>query len=72
MNQSEYLAITFKLLKAPEKSRAQGTIRFGFAFASNWLKNLRETFKPITKHSNHNRLVTNYVVQLRYAYKFIV
>ena len=36
MNQSEFLATTFKLLKAREKSRVRGAICFGFA--SNWLK----------------------------------
>ena len=56
MNQSEYLAITCDLLKAREKSRVQGVIDFGFA--SNWLKNLHKTFKPITKCSNHNRVIT--------------
>ena len=40
MNQSEFLAITCNLLKAREKSRAQGAI--GFDFASHWLKNWRE------------------------------
>ena len=57
MNQSEYLAITCNLVKAREKSRVQEVI--GFGFASNWLKNLRETFKTITKCSNHNRLTTS-------------
>ena len=50
MNQSEFLAITCNMLKAKEKSRVQGAI--GFAFASHWLKNLRQIFEPITKHSN--------------------
>ena len=36
MNQSEFLAITFILLKAREKSRVQGAI--GFSFPSHWLK----------------------------------
>jgi len=56
MNQSEYLTITWNLLKAQEKSRVQGSIGFGFAY--NWLKNLRKTFKPITKGSNHYRVIT--------------
>ena len=30
----------------------------GFAFASHWLKNWRESFKPITKRSNRNHVVT--------------
>ena len=54
MNQSEYLAITCNLLKAREKSRVQGAI----GFASTCLKNWRETFKPITKRSNRNRVIT--------------
>ena len=56
MNQSEFLAITCDLLKAWEKSCIQGAI--GFGFASNWPKNLRETFKPITKCSNRNHVIT--------------
>ena len=56
MNQSEFLAITLNLLKAREISRVQGKI--GFGFASHWLKNWREIFKPITKGSNHNHVIT--------------
>ena len=56
MNQSQFLAITCKLLKAREKSRVHGAIRFGFA--SHWLKNWRESFKPITKNSNRNHVIT--------------
>ena len=56
MNQSEFLEITCNLLKAREKSRVQGAI--GFSFASNWLKTRRETFKPITKRSNRNHVIT--------------
>ena len=47
MNQSQFLAITCNSLKAREKSRVQGAIALGFA--SHWLKNWRESFKPITK-----------------------
>ena len=36
MNQSEFLAIPCKVLKAREKSRVRGAI--GFSFASHWLK----------------------------------
>ena len=43
------------MLKAPEKWRIQGAI--GFGLASHWLKNWREIFKPITKHSNRNRVI---------------
>ena len=32
MNQSEFLAIAYHLLKAREKSRVQGAIGFGFGF----------------------------------------
>ena len=56
MNQSEFLAITCNSLVAREKSRVQGTIGFGFAF--HWLKNRRESFKPITKRSNRNLVIT--------------
>ena len=52
MNQSQFLAITCKSLEAREKSRVHGA--FDFGFASHWLKNWRESFKPITKLSNRN------------------
>ena len=39
MNQSQFLAITCKSLKAREKLRVHGAIDFGFA--SHWLKNWR-------------------------------
>ena len=55
MNQLEFLAITGNLLRAWEKSLAQGAI----GFASHWLKNWREIFESITnKRSNRNRAVT--------------
>ena len=57
MNQLESLAVTCNLLKAREKSRVQGAI--GFAFVSHWLKNWRGIFKPITKRSNLNRVITS-------------
>ena len=56
MNQSQFLAITCNSLKAREKSRVHGAI--GFGFASHWLKNWRESFKPITKCSNRNHVIT--------------
>ena len=56
MNQSQFLAVTWNLLKAREKSHAHGAI--GFGFASHWLKNWRESFKPITKCSNRNHAIT--------------
>ena len=39
-----------------EKSRVHGAI--GFGFDSHWLKNWRESFKPITKRSNRNHVIT--------------
>ena len=47
MNQSQFLAITCNSLEARRRSRVHGVIDFGFAF--HWLKNWRESFKPITK-----------------------
>ena len=58
MNQSQFLAITCNLLKAQEKSRVHGAI--GFGFASHWLKNRLESFKPIIKRSNRNHVITFY------------
>ena len=56
MNQSKFLAITCNSLKPREKSRVHGAI--GFGFASHWLKNWRESFKPITKRSNRDHVIT--------------
>ena len=56
MNQSQFRAITCNLLTEREKSRVHDAIRFGFA--SHWLKNWRESFKPIIKHSNRNHVIT--------------
>ena len=56
MNQSQFPAIICSSLKAREESRVHGAI--GFGFASHWLKNWRESFKPITKRSNRNRVIT--------------
>ena len=53
MNQSQFLAITCNSLEAREKSRV-----LGFGFDSHWLKNWRESFKPITKLSNRNYGIT--------------
>ena len=55
MNQSQFLA-TCNSLEAREKSRVRGVI--GFGFVSHWLKNWRESFKPITKRSNRNHVIT--------------
>ena len=43
-NHAELLAITRNLLKTREKPRLRGAI--GFGFASHWLKNVYEIFKP--------------------------
>ena len=56
MNQSQFLAIICNSLEAREKSRVHGAI--GFGFASHWLKNWRESFKPITTRSNRNHVIT--------------
>ena len=56
MNQSEFLEITCNLLEARKKSPVHGAI--GFGFASHWLKNWRESFKPITKRNNRNYVIT--------------
>ena len=56
MSQSQFLAIAYNWLKGREKSRVHGAI--GFGFASYWLKNWRESFKPITKRSNRNNVIT--------------
>ena len=56
MNQSEFLATTWNLLKARGKSREQGAI--GFGFSSHWLKNRCKIFKPITERNNRNRVIT--------------
>ena len=55
-NQSEFPGITCNLLKAREKSRVHGAI--GFGFASHCLNNWRETFRPISKRSNRNQIIT--------------
>ena len=52
MNQSQFLAIICNLLTAREKSRVH--VAIGFGLASHWLKNWRESFKPIIKRSNRN------------------
>ena len=42
MKHSEFLEITHHLFKEQEKSWVQGSIGFGFAFASHWLRNCCE------------------------------
>ena len=56
MNLSQFLAITCNLLEARGKSRVHGAI--GFGFDSHWLKNWRKSFKPITKRSIRNHVIT--------------
>ena len=56
MNQSQSLAIACNSLEAQEKSHVHDVI--GFGFASHWLKNWRDSFKPITKRSNRNHIIT--------------
>ena len=56
MNQSQFLAITCNSLETWEKWRVHGAI--GFGFASLWLKNWRESFRPITERSNRNDVIT--------------
>ena len=56
MNQSQFLAITCNSLVEREKSRVHGAV--GFEFDSHWLKNWRESFKPITKRGNRNHVIT--------------
>ena len=56
MNQSQFLAVTCNSLEAREKSRVRGAI--GFGFASHWLKNWRDSLKPITNRSNSNHVIS--------------
>ena len=56
MNQSQFLAIICNSLEARENSSVHGAI--GFGFASHWLKNWCDSFKPITKRSNRNHVIT--------------
>ena len=56
MNQSQFIAITCNSLEAREKSRVHDAIHV--CFDSHWLKNWRESFKPITKRSIRNHGIT--------------
>ena len=69
MNQSQFLAITCNSLLAQKKSRVHGTVCFAFVF--HWLKNWRESFKPITKRSNRNHVIT-FDSQLKTALKHAI
>ena len=66
MNQSQFLAITCNSLVAREKSRVRDAVCFGFD--SHWLKNWRESFKPIIKRGNRNHVIT-FDSQLKTALK---
>ena len=52
MNQSQFLDFICNSLKAREELRVHGAI--GFGLACHWLKNWRDSFKPITKRNNRN------------------
>ena len=52
-NQSQFLAITCNSLEAREKSRVRGAT----GLVSHWLKNWRDSFKPIT-----NSLINQFVI----------
>ena len=54
MNQSQFLGIKCNSREAREKSRRA----WCDWFASHWLKNWRDSFKPITKRSNRNHVIT--------------
>ena len=58
MNKSQFLTITSNSLETREKSRVHGAFDFGFGFDSHWLKFWPESFKPITKRSNRNHVIT--------------
>ena len=59
INQSQFLAITCNSREAREKSCVHGAIGFGLnGFDSHWLKNWRESFKPIAKGSNRHHVIT--------------
>ena len=45
MNQSEFLAIGYNLVKGREKSRVQGAIGLGLGLASQRLKSLERDFQ---------------------------
>ena len=66
MNQSQLQAITCNSLKAREKSRVHGVI----GFASQWLKNWRKSFEPITKSSNYCNDAITFNSHLKTALNF--
>ena len=68
---NQFLAITCNSLEAREKSRVH--VAIGFGFASHWLKNWRDSFKPIAKPSNRNHVITfdsHLKTALIYTYQF--
>ena len=56
MNQSQFPIITCNSLEARKKITRAWCDWFGFA--SHWLKNWRESFKPIIKRGNRNHVIT--------------
>ena len=42
----------------PSNHREKSRVRRAIGFDSHWLKNWRESFKPITKRSSHNHEIT--------------
>ena len=57
MNQSQFLAFTRNWLEAREESCVHGSIGFWFCFS--FVENLaRVSYKPITKCSNRNHVIT--------------
>ena len=52
----EPIRIPSNHLEVQEESRVHGAV--GFGFASHWWKNWCNSFKPITKRSNRNHIVT--------------
>ena len=55
MNQSEFLEIACNAQSAGKIARIRCDC---ICFACHWLKNTCETFKPVTKRSNRNRVIT--------------
>lgn len=54
--QSEFQQLHVTCSKGRKKSRVQGAL--GFGFASHCWKNRDDIFKPITKCSNQNHVIT--------------
>ena len=58
MNQSEFLAITFKLLKARENHAYEVRLVLVLVLHPTGLKKGRENFNPITTRRNCNHVIT--------------